>query len=134
MGHTLSHIDHIAIVVTSINEVRAFYEDALGLKIANFETISKRGIRTAFIPIGQTMIELIEPLHEQSEVSKFLEKKGPGLHHIAFKTANIKKTEAHLRTCQIRLTYENAQPGAHDSLVNFIHPQSSGGVLLEIVE
>lgn len=134
MAQALSHIDHIAIVVSSINEVRAFYEDALGLKIVNFETISKRGIRTAFIPIGQSMLELIEPLHDQSEVSKFLAKKGPGLHHIAFKTSNIKETEAHLRRCQIKLTYENAQSGAHDSLVNFIHPQSSGGVLLEIVE
>jgi len=134
MDQILSHIDHIAIVVSSISQVRAFYEDALGLKIARYETISNRGIRTAFIPIGPTMIELIEPLGPTSEVSKFLEKKGPGLHHIAFKVQDIKEVQTHLKKCCVELTYENAQAGAHESLVNFIHPKSSGGVLMEIVE
>lgn len=131
---TISHIDHIAIVVHSINQVRPFYEDALGLKISHIEEMPERGIRTAFIIIGQSKLELIEPLHEQSEVSKFLEKRGAGLHHVALKSIDIEETAEQLRKNHAELTYSNAKPGAHDTLVNFIHPKSSGGVLLEIVE
>lgn len=132
MGN-ISHIHHIAIVVHSINEVRSFYEDALQLKISYTEEMPKRGIRTAFINIGETTIELIEPMGEQSEVRNFLDKRGPGLHHIAFKTDDIEGTEQRLREHDVALTYEQAQPGAHDTLVNFIHPKSSGGTLFEIV-
>ncbi len=131
---TISHIDHVAIVVKSIDEVRAFYEDALGLKISHTEEMPRRGIKTAFISVGQTKIELIEPMHENSEVANFLAKRGPGLHHIAFKTDDIAGMEQKLTANHARLTYETAQAGAHQTLVNFIHPQSTGGTLLEIVE
>lgn len=130
----ISHIDHIAIVVRSINEVRAFYEDALGLKISSIEDLPNRGIRTAFITVGQSKIELIEPMHERSEVSKFLENRGPGLHHIALHTKSMVDSQNKLKEHNAKLTYENAQKGAHDSLVNFVHPNSTGGVLVEIVE
>lgn len=129
----ISHIDHIAIVVRSINEVSSFYEDALGMKIERIEDLPERGIRTAFIPVGLTYIELIEPLHDQSEVSKFLQKRGPGLHHIAFKTNDIEGLEIEIKEAKAELTYEKVKPGAHNTLVNFIHPKSSGGVLMEIV-
>ena len=131
---TISHIDHIAIVVTSIEQVRSFYEQGLGLTITDIEELPKRGIKVAFIPLGQTRIELIEPLHEESEVSKFLESRGPGLHHIALKTTDIKLAEHNLRDHQAKLLYEHAQPGAHEILVNFVHPKSTGGALVEIVE
>lgn len=131
---TISHIDHIAIVVKSITEVRAFYEDALGLKIDHIEEMPKRGIKTAFITIGATKIELIEPLHEDSEVSKFIEKRGGGLHHVAFKTKDISTCQSQLEAHNVKLIYENAKPGAHDTQVNFVHPKSSGGVLVEIVQ
>lgn len=134
MGDNISHIDHIAIVVHSINEVRPFYEDALGLKISNIEEMKDRGIKTAFISVGLTKIELIEPMHSSSEVSKFLEKRGPGLHHVAFKTADINALENQLSQNNARLIYDAPQKGAHETLVNFIHPKSSGGALLEIVE
>ncbi len=127
-------IDHIAIVVKSISEIRSFYEDALGLPIEHIEELPERGIKTAFISVGEVKIELIEPLHENSEVSKFIEKKGPGIHHVAFKTSNIVGLEKHLRDHKVALTTEGPRPGAHNTLVNFIHPKSSGGVLYEIVE
>jgi methylmalonyl-CoA/ethylmalonyl-CoA epimerase len=131
---TISHIDHVAIVVKSINEARAFYEDALGLKISHIEEMPRRGIKTAFLSIGEVKIELIEPINEQSEVANFLAKRGPGLHHIAFKTSDIKAMETKLSRNNARLTYDSAQPGAHGTRVNFIHPQSTGGTLLELVE
>jgi methylmalonyl-CoA epimerase len=130
----ISHIDHIAIVVLSIDQVRSFYEQALGLAITNTEEMPERGIKVAFITIGQTKIELIEPLHENSEVSKFLQTRGPGLHHIALKTADIKATETNLQKNHARLLYEQAKPGAHETMVNFVHPKSTGGALVEIVE
>lgn len=130
---SISNIDHIAIVVNSLSEVLPFYEDALGLKVTSTEEMPERGIRTAFIHVGQTMIELIEPLNSESEVSKFLEKRGPGIHHVAFKTNDLAQTEDQLRKHGKRLVYDQARPGAHNTLVNFIHPKSSGGALLEIV-
>lgn len=131
---TISHIDHIAIVVFSIEQARSFYEKALGLSIEHVEEMPARGIRVAFIPVGQTRIELIEPLHDKSEVSKFLQTRGAGLHHIALKTGDIQATQEALRTCAIKLTYEQERVGAHHTKVNFVHPSSSGGVLVELVE
>lgn len=130
----ISHIDHIAIVVTSISQVKSFYEDALGLKISCIEEMPERGIKTAFIELGVTKIELIEPLHDNSEVSKFLKTRGPGLHHIALKTPDIKAMETKLRTHKTELIYNEARNGAHNTMVNFIHPKSAGGVLVEIVQ
>lgn len=131
---TILHIDHIAIVVENIDQVRAFYENALGLTISHIEEMPRRGIKTAFISVGQTKIELIEPMGEHSEVANFLAKRGPGLHHVAFKTENIKAMEENVKNSGARLTYESAQSGAHNTQVNFIHPKSSGGTLLEIVQ
>jgi len=130
---TISHIDHIAIAVVSINAVRDFYEQALGLNISHIEEMPERGIRTAFIKLGSSMIELIEPLHEHSEISKFLHERGPGLHHLALHANDIANTEATLKQHQGKLIYDQARPGAHHTRVNFIHPKSSGGVLVELV-
>lgn len=130
----ISHIDHIAIVVQSISQVRPFYEDALGLKIESIEEMPERGIRTAFIAIGETRIELIEPMNEASEVAKFIEKRGGGLHHIALKTSDIEASEERLRKHNAVLITDGPRPGAHNTLVNFVHPKSTGGALVEIVE
>ncbi len=130
---SLSHIDHIAIAVHSIDEVRDFYEKALGLAISSIEEMPERGIRTAFISIGQSMIELIEPMNEDSEISTFLAKRGPGLHHVALRSADIKKSSEQIKNHGAKLIYEQDRPGAHKTRVNFIHPKSSGGVLVELV-
>lgn len=131
---SISQIDHIAIACTSIEQVRSFYEKALGFRIDHIEEMPKRGIRVAFIKVGEVSIELIEPLREDSEVSAFLQKRGPGLHHIAFKSSDIKTSEHNIKAHKARLLYEESRPGAHNTLVNFIHPSSTGGVLMEIVE
>lgn len=131
---TISHIDHIAIAVTSISQVREFYESALGLKITHVEDMPERGIRTAFISVGNTKIELIEPINSQSEISTFLAKRGAGIHHIAFKTDNVDELTNHLRAHNVCPIYETARPGAHCTRINFIHPKDTGGALVEIVE
>jgi methylmalonyl-CoA/ethylmalonyl-CoA epimerase len=129
-----THIDHIAIAVLSISQVKSFYEDALGLKLSHMEEMPERGIKTAFFIIGETKIELIEPLHDNSEISKFLKTRGPGIHHVAFKTDDMNSSEKKLREHNVALTYDKPQKGAHQTLVNFIHPRSSGGVLMELVQ
>lgn len=131
---TISHIDHIAIAVHRISDVKDVYEKGLGLSISSIEEMPERGIRTAFIKIGQSTIELIEPMHEASEISVFLEKKGPGLHHIALHTNDIKKASAQVGAQELKLIYDSPKKGAHNTKVNFIHPKSSGGVLVELVE
>lgn len=130
---TISQIDHIAIAVRNIEEVRPFYEGALGLRIDRVEEMPSRGIKTAFILIGESKIELIEPMSDDSEISKFLAKRGPGIHHIALRTSDIDKSQERIRGHQGQLVYDDAQGGANNTRVNFIHPKSSGGALLEIV-
>jgi methylmalonyl-CoA epimerase len=129
----ISLIHHVAIVVKSIEDVKPFYEVSLGLKIDQIEELPKRGIRVAFIHLGKSHLELIEPMHEKSEVSKFLSTRGPGLHHIALKTNDMKSSENRLKANACVLLYEEAKGGARKSLVNFIHPSSAGGVLIELV-
>ncbi len=132
--NTISHIDHIAIAVHRISEVKDVYELALGLSISAIEEMPERGIRTAFIKIGQSTIELIEPMNENSEISSFLEKRGPGLHHMALATSDLEKSTGLAKDQGLKMIYPSARKGAHETKVNFIHPKSSGGVLLELVE
>lgn len=112
----MKKLDHVAIVTANLAESLRFFE-SLGLSCTHQEEIFERGIRVAFLPIGDTRLELIESMHEHSEVAQFLEKRGPGLHHIAF--SGIESTEP-------------LKPGAHGSQVAFIHPQKTGGVLVEL--
>ena len=127
-----SQIDHIAIATPSIKDSLEFYENALGLKADHIEELPDRGIRVAMLPIGEATIELIEPLHDQSEVSSFLAKRGGGIHHIALRTPDVDENVHQLKEKGVRLTAEEAAPGAHDCRVAFIHPKASGGVLLEL--
>lgn len=129
----ISLIDHIGIAVRSIANIRSFYESSLGLSINHIEELPERGLSIAFINIGESRIELIEPMNDHSEISKFLQTKGPGIHHIALKTSNIKACENNLKNNGCVLLYDEAKNGAQQSLVNFIHPKSSGGVLIELV-
>lgn len=127
-----SALDHIAIATENLAESLAFYEKALGLVPTHVEELPERGIRVAFLPIGETRIELIEPLHEQSEVSAFLRKRGGGIHHLAFRSDDVDQAVAALKGEGIRLTADEAAPGAHGCRVAFIHPKSSGGTLIEL--
>lgn len=129
----MTRIDHLGIAVESIAAARAFYE-ALGLHITHEETIEHEGVRVAMLPIGQTRIELLEPLHEDSAVARFLKKRGPGLHHVALHVDEIAATLAALKARGIRIISEEIQTGAGGHLYFFVHPSSTGGVLLEICQ
>jgi methylmalonyl-CoA epimerase len=126
-------VDHLGIAVESIAAARGFYE-ALGLNVAHEETVEHEQVRTAMIPVGESRIELLEPLQEDSVVGRFLKKRGPGLHHIALHVDDISAKLAELKKHGARLISEEVQVGAGGHLYFFVHPASAGGVLLEICQ
>lgn len=128
----VSKLDHIAIATPDLEESLRFYREALGLVPSHTEDLPDRGIRVAFLPIGETRIELITPLRDDSEVSAFLQKRGGGIHHLAFSTPDVDGAVTELKAADIRLTGDGASPGAHGCRVAFIHPKASGGTLIEL--
>lgn len=127
-------LDHIAIAVTDLHEgIRRFCED-LGLTLEGTEDVPSAQTTTAFIPVKGTMIELIHPLDGQGPVQRSLDKRGPGLHHICFRTDDIEADIQTLRAKGYRFTSDGPTPGAHGTRVIFIHPKSAGGVLIELAE
>ena len=129
----MTKIDHLGIAVESIAAARGFYE-ALGLKIAQEETVEHEQVRTAMIPVGESRIELLEPLREDSVIGRFLQKRGPGLHHVALHVDDIAVALASLKARGARLISEKVQVGAGGHLYFFVHPASAGGVLVEICQ
>ena len=127
-------IDHIGIATRQLEEATAVWRDALGLEVDSTEKITEQGVRIALLPIGETHIELLEPLGQDSPVGKFLEKRGPGLHHIAVQVNDIRGTLEQLKKTGARLIDETPRVGAGGCLVAFIHPSSVNGVLLELVQ
>ena len=127
-------VEHIGIATRSIEEALGFWRDALGLEVVHTETVEDQGVRVAMLPAGASAIELLEPTGESSPVAKFLEKRGPGIHHVAVRVADIRAALARLKESGARLVDEEPRRGAGGCLVAFVHPSSSGGVLLELVE
>ena len=127
-------IDHIGIAIRQLDEATAIWRDTLGLEVDSTEKIDEQGVCVAMLPIGETHIELLEPLAQDSPVGKFLEKRGPGLHHIAVRVNDIYGTLAQLKNKGARLIDETPRVGAGGCLVAFIHPSSVNGVLLELVQ
>jgi methylmalonyl-CoA/ethylmalonyl-CoA epimerase len=132
-GRVLATIDHMGIAVKSIAAARGFYE-ALGLGVVHEEVIEAEGVRTAMIPVGESRIELLEPTIEDSPVGRFLAGRGEGLHHIALHVDDISGTLEALKAKGVRLINEELQVGAGGHLYFFIHPESAGGVLVEICQ
>ena len=124
-------LDHIGIAVESIAEGRRPYE-ALGLAVEGEEEVPGQGVRVAFLPVGDGRLELLEPTTPDSPIARHLERRGPGLHHICLKVRDIRQSMADLRERGFELLSEEPQPGAHGCLVAFVHPRSTGGVLLEL--
>ncbi len=124
-------IEHIGIAVRSIEEARGFYE-ALGLKVEAVEEVPHEGVRVALIPCGAVSIELLESISPESPVGRFLEKRGPGLHHLCLATDNVKADDAALRQAGYRVLRPEPTRGAEGCWVQFVHPESTGGVLLEL--
>jgi len=127
-------IDHIGIAVRSLTDAVKVYENTLGLKVDGYETVEDQGVNLAMIPLGDSRIELLEPLHAQSPVEKFMTKRGEGIHHIAVCVDNIEEALSRFRASGARLIDEVPRRGAHNSKIAFIHPSSTNGVLLELVE
>lgn len=127
-------IDHLGIATKGIDEALKFWENALGLEQTHTETVEEQKVRVAMLPIGETRIELLEPTSEDSPISKFLEKRGGGIHHIAVEVEDIEASLAKLKANGMRLIDEKPRIGAEGCLIAFVHPASANGVLLELVQ
>jgi methylmalonyl-CoA/ethylmalonyl-CoA epimerase len=127
-------VDHIGIATHQIDEALTLWRDALGLQVDFTEEVAGQGVRVAMLPIGETHIELLEPLSQDSPVGRFLEKRGPGIHHVAVRVADIRASLAQLKEKGARLIDEIPRTGARGCLVAFVHPSSANGVLLELVQ
>jgi methylmalonyl-CoA/ethylmalonyl-CoA epimerase len=130
----VTNVEHIGIAVEHLEEAIQYYETILGLTCYSIEEVPDQKVRTAFFKIGEIKIELLEPLSDESTVAKFLEKKGPGLHHIAFAVNGLRATLGELQENDIKLIDREPRKGAEGLKVAFMHPKSSYGVLTELCE
>src|SRR5579864_690608 len=126
-------IDHLGIAVRSLDTALEFYRDQLGLEVSLRETVAAEKVNVAMLPLGQPRIELLEATERDSVIGKFVDKRGEGLHHVALKVPNLAATVARLKTNGARLL-NDPRPGAGGHLYVFVHPSSTGGVLLELIQ
>ena len=126
-------VDHIGIAVASIEEGRKLYE-ALGLRVEAIEEIAAEGVRVAFIPLGNTRIELLEATSAASPIAKFLARRGPGIHHVCLASDDLAADDSQLRAAGVELLRAEPTLGAGGMRVQFVHPNSAGGVLFELSE
>src|SRR3954465_9867316 len=127
-------LDHVGIAVADLAEALPFYRDALGLGIEAPELVASQKVRAHFIPAGESALELLEATADDSPIAKYVAKRGPGLHHITLRVDDIRAALARLKERGVRLIDETPRPGAHGSLVAFIHPTSAHGVLVELMQ
>ncbi len=129
-----THIEHIGIAVSNLEESIRYYEDVLGLKCYAIEEVKDQKVKTAFFKVGDTKIELLESTDDDGSIGKFIEKKGAGIHHIAFAVENIEGALDEVRSKGVRLIDETPRKGAEGLNIGFLHPKSTGGVLTEFCE
>jgi methylmalonyl-CoA/ethylmalonyl-CoA epimerase len=125
-------LDHIGIAVKDLDASLALYRDVFGFELDAPEEVGSQRVRAHFIPLGEAALELLEPTAADSPIAKYVEKRGPGLHHVALRVDDIRAALAHLKARGVRLIDEEPRPGAHHSLVAFIHPSAAHGVLVEL--
>lgn len=130
----ITHIEHIGIAVRSIEEHLPYYENVLGLKCYNIEIVEDQKVKTAFFKVGETKIELLEPTSEESAVAKFIEKRGEGVHHIAYATKSVVNALKKAEENGVRLIDSKPRAGAEGLNIAFLHPKSTGSVLTELCE
>ena len=130
----IQKINHIGIAVSSLTEQIPFYRDVLKLNFLGEETVPGQGVRVAMFQCGKVKIELLEPMGPESPIARFIEKKGPGIHHIAYETSSLRKQLQSLEAAGIRLIDKTPRNGAHKTKIAFLHPASSGMVLTELCE
>ena len=128
----IKKIDHLGIAVRSIDEARKFYEEVLGLVCEKIETVESEKVKTAFFPMGESPIELLEPTDDDSPIVKFLEKRGEGLHHVAYATSDIENQLSKAKQYGYKLIHETPVHGAKGKKIAFLHPRSTSGVLIEL--
>lgn len=127
-------IDHLGIAVNSIDQGRSFWSDVLGLNFEGTETVAEQKVTTAFLPVGESEVELLESTSPDGPVAKFIEKRGQGFQHVAFRVENIEEALAELKAKGIQLIDEKPRQGAGGAKIAFLHPKATNGVLVELCE
>jgi methylmalonyl-CoA epimerase len=127
-------LDHIAVAVANVEDAARFYEEVLGLTLAGIEAVAGQKARVGFLRLGETRIELVEPSSPDSPLARFLETRGPGLHHICLEVDDLEKEIEAFREKGASMIDQAPRTGAHGARVAFVHPKSSGGVLIELYE
>ena len=130
----MKKINHIGIAVRNLDETLPFYTETLGLTFKGVDKVESEGVKVAFLSIGESNFELLEPLHEESPIAKFIEKRGEGIHHIALEVDDIQARLEQFKTEGIRMINDQPKQGAHDTQVAFLHPKAANGDLLELCQ
>jgi methylmalonyl-CoA/ethylmalonyl-CoA epimerase len=130
----ITHIEHIGVAVKSLEQAIPFYENILGIKCYNVEEVADQKVRTAFFQVGQTKIELLESTSPDGAIAKFIEKKGEGMHHLAFAAGGVKAALNELESKEVQLIDKQPRKGAEGLNIAFLHPKSTMGVLMELCE
>jgi methylmalonyl-CoA/ethylmalonyl-CoA epimerase len=129
-----AHIDHVGVAVDDLDAAIALHEQTYGLQLAHREVVEAQGVEAVLLDVGESHVELLRPLQPDSAVGRFLATRGPGLHHVAYRVADIEAALDALRDRGLQLIDETPRQGIRDSRVAFVHPKSAGGVLTEIVQ
>jgi methylmalonyl-CoA/ethylmalonyl-CoA epimerase len=127
-------VDQVSVAVESLEDASRIYERILGLKATHDETVADQGVRTRFFPVGESTVEALLPTGPDTPVGKFLAKRGPGVHHIAFRVDDLEAELARLKGLGVRLIDEKPRQGAEGKLIAFLHPKETGGVLIELCQ
>ncbi len=130
----LKKINHIGVAVASIEEATPYYRDTLGMEFEGTEVVAEQKVKVAFFVVGESRIELLEPTAPDSPVARFLEKNGPGVHHLAYEVTDLEQRLVALKAQGVRLIDEVPRTGAHGARIAFLHPKASGGILTELCE
>ncbi len=130
----LSRIDHLGIAVNDLDEALALYRSGLGLEVHHREILQDQGVEAVALQVGESAIELLRPIRDDSPVARFLAEHGPGIHHVAYRVDDIEAALAHLKTAGVRLVDETPRIGLGGTRIAFLHPKSTFGVLSELVE
>jgi methylmalonyl-CoA epimerase len=129
-----ARVDHIGVAVEDLDAAIALHEEAYGMAVAHREVVEAQGVEAVLLDVGENHVELLRPLDGETPVGRFLSKRGPGLHHVAYQVTDVQATLDTLRDRGLRLIDETPRTGIRGSRVAFLHPESSGGVLTEIVQ
>lgn len=130
----LGAIDHVGIAVEDIETALPVYRDSLGLPVVHRETVAEQGVDAALLDVGESHVELLQPLTRESAIGKFISQRGPGLHHVAYRVGDIDQALSELKAAGMRLIDERPRTGIRGSRIAFVHPGSAAGVLTEIVQ